>query len=68
MIIGCIGFVLNVISAAILHGMLWTAPLDCESPAEFSQSTIMMRKKLPASRKARVWSFPCRMVQQQVAL
>jgi len=25
----------------------------------------MMRKKLPASRKARIWSFPYRMVQQE---
>jgi len=54
MIIGCVGFVLNVISAAILHGMPRTGHLDCGSPAELSQGTIMMRKKLLASRKARV--------------
>ncbi|KAI6787209.1 zinc transporter 1, partial [Hortaea werneckii] len=53
MIIGCVGFVLNVISAAILHGMPRTGHLDCGSPAELSQGTIMMRKKLLASRKAR---------------
>ncbi|KAI7212390.1 hypothetical protein KC343_g1622, partial [Hortaea werneckii] len=29
------------------------------------KNTIMMRKKLPASRKARIWSFPYRMGEQR---